>query len=197
MRKIIKPMTTLAATLILITNTHAATSPTTLAPKERLFFAIQASNAQLKHIKNMRYQLSMPTKDINPQTLAVSNRPYRNAFTLKTKDFHKYMILGTNSFKVDPPNIILSWANHSHQKAMAFELTQFSEQHNTVFYALTALSNEKRILTDATGPVSIFIDSSECNVFVQTGCSASQRSEFQTASENEWGDSPVNNGDIG
>lgn len=191
----IKKTTLLTVAITLTSSTLASAAKN--HPLEKLFFVMQAGQSSLTHTKGNTYLLTMPKKSISSETLAVTERPYRHAFSIKSQDFHEHVLLGPNNFKLDPPNIILSWASNNQLKAEAFELRKFIDHKYTVSYNLKLLASQKPHIGDITGPVTITIDSGPCNIFVQTGCSAAKKQEFHSISENEWKESPINNGYIG
>ena len=74
-------------------------------------FVVQAKQAVMKPVKDdpYRYTLSMILSDDNlSKVISFSDRPYRIVELMTAKQLHDLWSEGKNSFKVDPPNAVLS-----------------------------------------------------------------------------------------
>ena len=92
----------------------------------------------------------------NNEVIQFSDRPFRQTNNISINTFVTLFTLGgTNSFEIDPPNIVL--AHSEEQRTYIMKLSTKSD--NQVIFNLELLPDETHNLETVTGNMSLFVDS--------------------------------------
>lgn len=94
-------------------------------------------------------------KNIHPELLWFSDRPYRMAGTTTLDAYMADWQDSIDSFKLDPPNATLSYLNGDYMSSVALELTDPKVNGDSISYQVKTLQGE---LPASSGPLSLFID---------------------------------------
>ena len=91
----------------------------------------------------------------NNNVIQFSDRPFRQTQKISISTFVNYFTLGgSNSFKKDPPNMVL--AHSQEQRTYIMKLS--SKSNNQVVFTLELLPGETHNLNTVTGRMSVFVD---------------------------------------
>lgn len=126
-------------------------------------FVVDAAQGKLTHMNGKQFQLSIPVKDIK-SVLAFSDRPHRKNFRLSQMDYAKLVYSGKNSFRDNPPNIALVWADRKTQPEV-YVLAGYKQVKDRIIYSLIWQTPPSPIATikNHQGRVALFIDPLEIN----------------------------------
>lgn len=127
--------------------------------KLRLLFAFKVKHAVLQAKGSTgEYTLTIPVNNI-ASVNAMSDRPNRVAYQLKPDDYAKLIHQGNNNFDVDPPNIIISFANVG--ELITAQITSFKRGSDVLTWGLKPLLpiSEKNY----AGAATVFIDEYPCD----------------------------------
>jgi hypothetical protein len=131
--------------------------------KMNVFFLLQAKDTKLEHLKDGDYLLTVKDKNVATHTLMVTERPNRLAEQILTSDFYQNVQQGSDNFKVNPPNIVLSWENAFKRGPVAFELKQFKKNSHDSIYLLGLLPKQQNLSRLTQGNITFYIDqATEC-----------------------------------
>ena len=90
-------------------------------------FVVQAKKGEIKKNKAGHYELILNKADVN-HVIMFSDRPYRIVKHITGKNLAADWSVGSNSFKVDPPNAVLS-ANGMKAEIIILSSMQVKGQH--------------------------------------------------------------------
>jgi hypothetical protein len=127
--------------------------------KGSLLFAIKVKQAKLSHSKGREYTLSFNPSSIIDGVLAFSDRPTRKAYRITFTDYSNLVSQGEDSFKKDPPNIVLNWGG-SNGAPQAYQILSVGSDTNGL-HQLTLRGIDDSMVPqggERTGQVDAFID---------------------------------------
>ena len=128
----------------------ACTSDTKKSDKSWLFVHT-AENAQ---VINSTAIIMPLTRDI----FAFTDRPYRKHLYLNGKQYASlWSTDGTNSFKTDPPNAVLTWVDKDEVKELEVIITNTNFNEGYIIYSI---KENSEMVVDTIKNVSLFVDSS-------------------------------------
>lgn len=138
---------------LLIAGGALAVAPTLAhaAPAEKLvdYLFVQASEKVRLADNVLRLQT------VNPHTIFFSDRPERIVGKVDTEKFVGAWSKGTDSFKSDPPNAVLTNLDHANPVALAVVLRNPRLEGGDLIYDVEVLDGPKTL---DVGPSSVFID---------------------------------------
>ena len=123
----------------------------TLKEGETIVPVMFVQNAAASHYKDGMLTL----KNIQPDLLWFSDRPYRMAGTTTLAEYMKDWDDAVDGFKADPPNATLSYLSGKTMASVAMELTEPTIDGNDISYRVKLLEGTP---ANETGPVSLFVD---------------------------------------
>lgn len=131
---------------------------TDTSKKMNVFFILQAKDSNLERLKDGDYLLTAKDKNVATHTLMVAERPNRLAEQILTSNFYQYVQQGSDNFKVNPPNIVISWKNTFNRVPVAFELKKFKKNAHDSIYLLGLLPRQQHLSRLTQGNITIYID---------------------------------------
>ena len=116
---------------------------------ESWLFVHTAENAQVTNSTTIMIPL---TRDV----FAFTDRPYRKHLYLNGKQYASlWSTDGTNSFKTDPPNAVLTWVDKDEVKELEVIITNTNFNEGYIIYSI---KENSEMVVDTIKNVSFFVD---------------------------------------
>ena len=148
MKKIIITLT--GCVLAMMLGLSVAADTAKKAPS--FMFVIQAKKGEITYNKKTgQHELVLNKADVH-HVIMFSDRPYRIVKYITGKDLAADWSEGSNSFKVDPPNAVLSGSG---MKAQIIILSSIHVKARHVIFGLAGYTGGHRLLADTTVAIDI------------------------------------------
>lgn len=123
-------------------------------------YSLVLNNAQFEKVEIGDYnaELTISVSEQLQEVIQFTDRPFIQSSKISIQQFVQLFLLkGSDSFGVDPPNVVLSFNNT--QKSYTMSLA--SELNDKVVFNLKLLEGEEHTQENFTGTINMFVDDDE------------------------------------
>ena len=138
--------------------------------KSYLYSAI-LNNVEFKQVKDNTAELIFSNIDFNKlltpendikDVIAFTDRPFRKSTNISILQFiGLFVSMKPDSFKIDPPNAVLSFSNT--QKSHTMSLASHNKDEQKVIFNLKLLKGQEHTQENFTGTINMFVDDNDYN----------------------------------